>query len=328
MTNQRRTSDSTAARHNGHHGSTGVTTTVGVVGLGAMGGNAALRLHDSGFDLVVYDNRREQMESHPHASHASSVMELASRSDVILAFLPYSSQVEEVAIGSDGVLHAAKPGTVFVNMSTISPMTTRKVADVLREHSIDVVGAPMNGGPHVARAGQLALVVGGNDSVIERCRPVLSALGEIKHMGDIGAGEVAKIVNNLILAVCINANAEALVLGAKFGVDPEKLVDSVIEGVGFNHGMRKHYKQHVLKGDFGEKDLFSVDYMRKDLALAFDLADELAVPLRFGALADQTYQAARAAGKAANYHPVVCTLLEELCGVEIRSKPTSDNSTA
>jgi len=229
-----------------------VTSTVGIIGLGAMGGNAALRLQESGFDLVVYDTRPEQMGQHPHAVQASSVLDLASQSEVILAFLPYSEQVEAIAIGPDGVRDGARPGTIFVNMGTISPMTTRKIADVLAERDIDVIGSPMNGGPHVARVGELALVVGGREEVVERCRPVLSALGRIKHMGDVGSGEVAKIVNNLILAICINANAEALVLGAKFGVDPEKLVDSVIDGVGFNHGMRKHYKQHVLRGDFGE----------------------------------------------------------------------------
>jgi 3-hydroxyisobutyrate dehydrogenase len=164
--------------------------------------------------------------------------------------------------------------------------------------------------------------------VIERARPVLEALGKIGHVGDIGAGEVAKIVNNLILAICINANAEELVLGAKFGVDPEKLVESVIDGVGFNHGMRKHFKQHVLLGDFSENDLFSVDYMRKDLALAFELGDELKVPLIFGRMADQMYQAARATGNAAKYHPVVCSVLEDMCGVQLRKKALPPFSTS
>ena len=295
-------------------------TRVGIIGLGAMGGNAAKRLEDVGFDLVVYDTRAEQMAAHPKAIKATSVSDLASKSDVVLAFLPYSKQVEEVALGKGGVIEGGKPGSIFVNMSTVSPMTTRKIAEVLGPKGIGVIGAPMNGGPHVARAGELGLVVGGKEEVLEKCRPVLEALGTIRHVGDVGAGEVAKIVNNYILAVCVNVNAEGLVLGAKFGVDPDKLVDAVINGVGFNHGMRKHYKEHVLKGDFSEKDLFSVDFMRKDLALAFELGDDLKVPLKFGALADQNYQAARAAGRAANYHPVVCTLLEDLCGVKIRSK--------
>ena len=299
-------------------------TQVGIVGLGAMGGSAARRLDEKGFDLVVFDSRPELMAAHPSAVWAASVKELARLSDVILAFLPYSSDVEAVATGPDGVIDGARAGTIFVNMGTTSPATTLKISEILAAGEIDVLGAPMNGGPHVARAGQLAIVVGGKKEVVERCRPVLAALGNIRHMGDVGAGEVAKIVNNLILAICINANAEALVLGVKFGIDPEKLVDSVIEGVGFNHGMRKHYKEHVLKGDFGEEDLFSVDFMRKDLALAFELADELQVPLSFGALADQNYQAARAAGRAANYHPVVCTLIEDLCGVKIRSRGAAD----
>jgi 3-hydroxyisobutyrate dehydrogenase-like beta-hydroxyacid dehydrogenase len=284
-----------------------------------MGGNAVERLEEMGFDLIVFDSLAERMANHPSAVAAASVQDLAAQSDVILTFLPYSWQVEAVAIEAGGVIDGARPGTIFVNMGTISPMVTRRIAEVLAARAVDVIGAPMNGGPPVIRAGNLALVVGGKEDVVERCRPVLAALGDIRHMGDVGAGEAAKIVNNLILAICINANAEALVLGVKFGVDPEKLVDSVIAGVGANHGMSKHYKQHVLLGDFAEEGLFSVDFMRKDLALAFEMADELGVPLRLGALADQNYQAARAAGLAANYHPVVCTLLEDLCDVKIRS---------
>jgi 3-hydroxyisobutyrate dehydrogenase len=297
-----------------------MSTTVGIIGLGAMGGNAAQRLDELGFNLVVYDTRPQQMEAHPNATPAKSVADLAGKSDVILVFLPYSNQVEEVALAEGGVIDAAKPGTVFVNMSTISPKATQKIAEGLAPKNVDVIGAPMNGGPHVARAGKLALVVGGKAETIERCRPVLEGLGTISHVGDVGAGEVAKIVNNLILAICLMANTEALVMGVKFGVDPEKLVDAVIDGVGFNHGMRKHFKHHVLTEDFSENDLFSVNYMRKDLALAFELGDELKVPLMFGRMADQMYQAARAAGREEKYHAVVCTVLEDLCGVKIRRK--------
>lgn len=293
---------------------------VGIIGLGAMGGNAAKRLAEVGFDLIVYDTREQQMAEHAGAVPAKSIADLAAQSDVILVFLPYSKQVEEVALGEGGVIGSARPGTIFVNMSTISPSTTKRISEALAPSKIDVVGAPMNGGPHVARAGELALVVGGREEIVEKCRPVLEALGKIGHVGDVGAGEMAKIVNNLILAICIMANTEALVLGTKFGVDPEKLVDSVIDGVGFNHGMRKHFKHHVLTENFSENDLFSVDYMRKDLALAFELGDELKVPLMFGRMADQMYQAARAAGKSAQYHPVVATVLEDLCDVKIRSK--------
>jgi 3-hydroxyisobutyrate dehydrogenase-like beta-hydroxyacid dehydrogenase len=248
----------------------------------------------------------------------------------VLAFLPYSRQVELVAIGQNGVIEGARPGSVFVNMSTSSPSTTKKIAEVLAAKQVDVIGAPMNGGPHLALAGKLALVVGGKADVVETCRPVLESLGEIRHVGDVGAGETVKIINNLLLAVCTTANAEALVLGVKAGIDPDKLVDAIVNGVGSNHAMRKQYQQHVLKGDFSENDLFSVDFMRKDLALALELGNELKVPLTFGALADQMYQAVRAKGKAANYHPVVVTLLEELVGVQVRSRnagelPPDDN---
>lgn len=297
-----------------------MTKKVGVIGLGAMGGNSAKRLVEKGFDVTVFDVRAEQMKALPKCTPATSPADVARKSEIVLVFLPYSHQVEKVALGENGVIEGAQPGSVFVNMGTTSPATTQKIAEALAKKQIDVIGSPMNGGPHLALAGTLALVVGGPDKAVEKCRPVLSSLGEIRHVGGVGAGETVKIINNLLLAICTVANAEALVLGVKAGIDPDKLVDAIVTGVGSNHAMRKQYQQHVLKGDFGEKDLFSVDFMRKDLSLAFELGDQLKVPLTFGAMADQMYQAVRAKGRAANYHPVVVTLLEELAGVQVRSK--------
>jgi len=297
-----------------------VSQKVGIIGLGAMGSGAARRLVEKGFDVAVFDVREEQIQALTSCTPASSPADLAAKSDIILVFLPYSHQVEKVALGENGVIEGARPGSIFVNMSTSAPSTTQRIAELLAEKQIDVVGAPMNGGPHLALSGELALVVGGEDDVVEKCRPVLSCLGEIRHVGGVGAGEVVKIINNLLLAICTTANAEALVLGVKAGIDPDKLVDAIVHGVGSNHAMRKQYQQHVLKGDFGENDLFSVDFMRKDLALALDLGKELKVPLMYGAMADQMYQAAQAKGRSANYHPVVVTLLEELVNVEVRSK--------
>jgi len=293
---------------------------VGIIGLGAMGGAAARRLVAEGFEVAVYDVRAGKAAEFGDCTPAVSPAEVAAKSDIMLAFLPYSHQVEAVALGEGGVIEGARPGSVFVNMSTSSPTITRKIAAALAEKQIETIGAPMNGGPEKAIVGELALVVGGKDAVVEMCRPVLAALGEVRHVGDVGAGEVAKIINNLLLAICTTANAEALVLGVKAGLDPAKLVDAVANGVGSNHAMRKQYQLHVLEGDFAEEGLFSVDFMRKDLALAFELADELKVPLTFGAMADQMYQAVRARGRAASYHPVVVTLLEELTGVEVRRR--------
>jgi 3-hydroxyisobutyrate dehydrogenase-like beta-hydroxyacid dehydrogenase len=297
-----------------------MATKVGVIGLGAMGAASARRLAEKGFEVIAFDVRPELARELNICAPAASVAELSATSDVILAFVPYSHQVEAVATGEDGVLDNAQPGTVFVNMSTTSPTTTRQVAARLAERGIEMIGAPMNGGPEKAVVGELALVVGGADATVEKCRPVLEALGEMRHVGEVGAGEVAKIINNLLLAIATVANAEALVLGVKAGLDPDKLVDAVANGVGSNHSMRKQYQQHVLKGDFAEEGLFSVDFMRKDLALAFELANELQVPLTFGSMADLMYQTVRAKGRARNYHPVVVTLLEELAGVEVRSR--------
>lgn len=294
---------------------------IGVIGLGAMGGNAVERLVELGHEVTVYDTRAARVGEFNACRAATSPADLAKDVEVILAFVPYSHQLEEIALGPEGIGRTARPGTIFVNMSTTAPASTKKIAAALADKGIDVVGAPMNGGPHLARAGELALVVGGSDRALASCEDVLAALGTLRHVGDVGAGEVVKIINNLLLAVATTANAEALVLGVKAGIDPDKLVDAIVNGVGANHSMKKQYQQHVLKGDFGEEGLFSVDFIRKDLALAFDLAQEMEVPLAFGQKADEMYQAAQAAGKSANYHPVVVTLLEEATGVEVRSQP-------
>jgi 3-hydroxyisobutyrate dehydrogenase-like beta-hydroxyacid dehydrogenase len=273
-----------------------------------MGGSFARRLAERGFDLVVHDARPEVVGSGGRAAPANSPADVAARADIIITALPGSREVEQVALGEEGIIHGLRPGTAYVNMSTCS------------HHQVDVLGAPVNGGPTMALAGKLAIVVGGSTEALERCRPVLEALGQIRHVGGVGAGETVKIINNLLLGVMVPATAEALVLGVKAGIDPDALVDAIENGVGDNHALRKHFKQHELKGDFSENDLFSDDFMRKDLDLALDLGNDLKVPLLFGGLANQVYQGARAAGRADNYHPVIVTLLEELVGVEVRSK--------
>lgn len=290
---------------------------VGIVGLGAMGGAMARRLIERGFDLVVHDTRPERMEA-VSAAAADSPAEVASGSGIVITSLPGSREVELVALGDQGILEGIQPGSVYINMSTSSPKTTRRIAELFDAKQADVLGAPVNGGPAKAEAGELAIVVGGRSVVLERCRSVLESLGEVRLVGDVGAGEIVKIINNLLLGVIVPATAEALVLGIKAGVDPDTLVDAIENGVGDSHALRKHFKQHVLKGDFRE-DLFSVDMMRKDLDLALELGNDEKVPLLFGGLSSQVYQGARAADRASNYHPVIVTLLEELIGVEVRS---------
>ena len=294
---------------------------VGIIGLCAMGVASATRLVEKGFEVVVFDIRSDQGKSYSGCKPATSPMDLASKSDVILVFLPYSHQVEQVALGEKGVVEGAKPGTVFVNMRTISPTTIQKISEVLAEKRIEVLGAPINSEAERAIIGRLALVVGGKIETYKKSLPVLECIGSARLVGGVGAGEVVKIINNLLLATCTAVNAEALVLGVKAGIDPETLVDAVIHSGSSNHPMCEQYKLHVLKRDFSAKGgPFSVDLMRKDLALALELGNELKVPLLFGAMADQRYARAQTAGYSANHHSVIVRLFEELAGVQIKRK--------
>ncbi len=297
---------------------------VGIIGLGAMGGAIANRLLETGHELTVHDIAEERtgaFSSLVTVDVVSSPAEVAARSTLIIASLPGTTEIREAALGNSGVAEAIQPGAVLINMGTCAPTVIREIESILKAKEAGVIGAPVNGGPAKAISGELAIVAGGDEQLIERCRPVLEQLGLVQHVGDTGAGETVKIINNLLLGVIVPATAEALVLGVKAGIEPSTLVDAIENGVGDSHALRKHYKQHVLKRDFSEEGLFSVDYMRKDLKLAMDMADELKVPLVFGGLADQLYQMARAKGAEKNYHPVVVTLLEELVGVQVKGDP-------
>ncbi|MEO1082461.1 MAG: NAD(P)-dependent oxidoreductase [Pseudomonadota bacterium] len=296
---------------------------IGIIGLGAMGGAIAKRLHGGGHSLAVYDINDElaaRFRSKASVDVVESPAELARRSDLILVSLPGTNEVRQVALGANGVIEGIQADSVFVNMSTCAPTVVVEIESAFASRGAGVIGAPINGGPSKAMTGELAIVAGGEGSLLERCRSVLEQLGTVRHVGRTGSGEAVKIINNLLLGIIVPATAEALVLGVKAGIEPSTLVDAIENGVGDSHALRKHYKQHVLKGDFGEEGLFSVDYMRKDLKLAMEMADELKVPLVFGGVADQVYQMARAKGSEANYHPVIVTILEELVGVKVREK--------
>jgi len=297
-----------------------MNTKVGLIGLGAMGGSMARRLMENGFNLVVYDISRELVNTFSQSAAAASPADVAKRSEVIITSLPGTREVKQVALGEDGIIEGIQPGAVYINMSTSSPTATKEIAEAFSKKQAEVLGAPVSGGPSKVEAGALSIMVGGKAEVLERCRPVLETLGEVRLVGDVGAGEAVKIVDNLLLGIFVPATAEALVLGVRAGIDPDTLVEAIENGVGDSHALRKHFKQHVLKGDFGEEGLFSVDYIRKDLGLALELGDELKVPLIFGGLASQLYQCARSKGRASNYHPVIVTLLEELVGVKVRGK--------
>jgi 3-hydroxyisobutyrate dehydrogenase len=295
---------------------------VGFIGLGAMGGPMAKNLVKKGFSLTIFDIVAERMEplKDMGAQLASSCREVAAICPLVITILPASSHVREAVLGKNGVAEGIQRGSVLIDMSTIDPLTTRDIAKILGEKGAEMLDAPVARGVPAAVAGTLVIYVGGKKEVFERHRPILAAMGtDIYHVGDIGSGEVVKIVNNVMVAVTTCALAEAMVLGVKAGVKPDILFEALSSGSGNSFVLQNHYKNNVMKGKF-EEGVFPVDYMLKDLDLALSTGSKLRIPLHFAALSAQQYISAGAGGESKKYHPAVIRPLEKLAGVEVRSE--------
>lgn len=207
---------------------------IGFIGLGVMGRPMALHLVKAGYSLCVYARRPEAAAPLVEAGAVSCATpaELASRSDVVITMVTATSDVEQVLLGKDGVLGGARPGTIVIDMSTIAPQATRRIAAVLAERQVRMLDAPVTGGPAGAEAATLTIMVGGDARVLEEARPILERLGrQIVHMGGPGAGQIAKACNQLALLVNAEGVAEALALGARYGLDPRRLREALLGGI-------------------------------------------------------------------------------------------------
>lgn len=206
---------------------------VGFIGLGVMGRPMALHLLEAGHELSVYARRAEAAQPlvDAGAKACASPAEVAAASEVVFTMVTAGADVEQVALGEDGIVHGAKPGTVLVDMGTIPPGTARRVAAQLAAKGIETIDAPVSGGEVGARNATLAIMAGGKAEVLERVRPLLERLGKtLVHVGPSGAGQVAKACNQMIMVACIEAVAEALLLARQSGADPEKVRQALAGG--------------------------------------------------------------------------------------------------
>jgi 2-hydroxy-3-oxopropionate reductase len=234
--------------------------------------------------------------------------------------VPSSPHAREAILGSNGVIEGVRKGSVVIDMSTIDPITTREIAQILAGKKVDMLDAPVARGVPAAIAGTLVIYVGGKKEVFEKCKGILAVMGkDIQYAGSIGSGEVCKIINNFIVATTTCSLAEAMVLGVKAGVNPDILFEALSGGSANSFVLQNHFKNNVMKGKL-EEGVFSVDYMLKDLGLALSTGIKLRVPLHFAALASQHLVLAGASGESKNYHPAVIRPMERLAGVKVRSK--------
>ncbi len=295
---------------------------IGFIGLGAMGKPMAMNLVKKNYSVTVYDLRPEPVSEMAKlgAKTASSSKEVAARCDVVITMLVSSPHVEAAVLGKDGVIEGIRPGSVLIDMSTIAPAMTKKVGGELAQKNVEMLDAPVARGVKAAVEGTLAIFVGGKKEVFAKNQDLLNAMGtDVSYVGGLGCGEVVKLVNQLILSVNVATIAEGLVLGVKGGVEPDVLVEVLGKGSSNSFALQNHFKNFVLKGNFGE-NIFPTDYIMKDLGLILETGKEEHVPLMMSALANQLYEFTRASGFSKNYFPVVVRLLEKVAGVEVRSR--------
>ena len=290
---------------------------IGFIGLGIMGRPMAKNLIEAGHELVLYTRTKAKAEelTGDGATIAGSPRKVAESADVVITMLPDSPDVEAVVAGEDGVLEGIQEGALIVDMSTISPVVARKLAEKAREGGASMLDAPVSGGDVGAKDGTLSIMVGGSEEDFGRARPLFEVMGKtVTHVGEAGAGQVVKACNQIVVGLTIEAVSEALVLGSKAGVEPSKILDVLSGGLAGNKVMevkRAKFLEHAF--DPG----FRVELHHKDLGIALAAGREYGVALPVTAIVDQMLEALRAKGRGDRDHSAILTFIEDLAQHEI-----------
>lgn len=290
---------------------------VGFIGLGIMGRPMAKNLVKAGYRLVVHDINPAPVEELVSLGQeaARSPREVAERTDVVITMLPNSPDVKQVVLGPDGVLEGARAGTMIIDMSSIAPLVAIEVAQKAGEKAVRMMDAPVSGGEPGAIAGTLAIMVGGAPEDFEEFKGLLSHMGKsVVHIGPVGSGNMAKLANQIIVALNIAAVSEALVLAKKAGVSPKLVYEAIRGGLAGSTVLdTKAPLMMQRKFDPG----FKIDLHIKDLANAMDTARQVGVPLPLTAMVMEILQALRVDGQGQNDHGAIVRFYEKLASVEV-----------
>lgn len=293
---------------------------IGVIGLGLMGQPISRRLLEAGHPLTVWNRTADKAKDlrAAGAAWAPSARAVAETSDIVITMVTDSTASEEVICGTGGVLEGARPGVILIDMSSIAPEMSRSIAARALARGIPMLDAPVTGAPRVAAEGKLGIMVGGPREIFEACRPVFEKLAaKLVYAGGNGMGTTLKLVNNLILGVAIHAAAEALVLAAKAGLDPQSVIEITSVG-GARTGAMETRGPRMVRRDFTPH--FSANNMYKDLSTALTLAEECGVPLPVASAAREILRAVKAQGKGDLDSCVVMTVLEGMANTIVESK--------
>jgi len=288
---------------------------IGFIGLGIMGKPMAARLVHAGFPVTVHNRSSAAADelAGEGAEVADSPRQVAEGSDIVVTMLPDSPDVEAVMLGEEGVLAGVREGMLVIDMSTIAPATARKVHAAFAERGVEAVDAPVSGGEPAAIDGQLSIMAGGSEDAVARALPIFEELGKATtHIGAPGAGQVAKAANQVVVALTIQAVAEALTIARKAGVDPARVREALLGGLAQSKVLEVH-GERMLEGQFDPG--FRIELHRKDLAIALQSAREEGVALLATAQVAELLNALIAQGAGGRDHSALSTLYDQLSAV-------------
>ncbi len=280
----------------------------GVIGVGNMGSRMAGRIRDAGHDVVAFDRDRARLQASGVAA-AKSVADLMGNVDLVLLSLPDSSVVEPVVLEPGGVAESGRRGQVVIDLSTSSPESTRRVSATCAARGLSFVDAGISGGASAAEAGTLTLMVGGDPEALARARPILDCFAaEIFHMGDSGAGHVAKVLNNFLNGISLAATAEVMVAAKRSGLDLEQFLAVLNSSSGVNFATQRRFPS-IIKGDYLEGGLTG-RLMAKDVRLYLDHLGRIGVP----SLSGPACLAAFALSNSLGYEDVISNRVVDAIG--------------
>lgn len=290
--------------------------TIGFIGLGIMGKPAAKNLVDAGYELLVNDVRDEpveELEAYGAESRATP-RAVAADSDVVITFLPEGKHVREVVLGEDGVIEGVESGQVYIDMSTIGSSAIREVAEELKAEGVDTIDAPVSGSEEGAKEAWMSIMIGGDEGTVEEHRDLFDVMGgNVVRVGETGAGQVAKICNNMIAAAEVTSLAEALVFAEKAGIDQGNLVEAIRGGAAQTWALDAR-AEDMIAGEFDPG--FFASYMYKDLRIATSDGEEYGAPQLITSTNHELYKSLEEQGRGDLDFAGVMALYEDLAGIE------------
>ncbi len=292
---------------------------LGFIGLGIMGRGMVKNLLDAGFAVRVWNRTADRVEPFVEAgaTAGSDPADVAAHADIVITCVSDTPDVREVILGERGVSAGAGPGSLVVDMSTISPSVTREIAARLEEGGVHMLDAPISGGSEGAAKGTLSIMVGGDAAQVERAMPAFQAMGKtITHVGPIGAGQMVKLVNQIVVVVNMLAVGEALLFAQAGGLDLRKTLEAIMGGAAGSWMLANRGPQ-VIARDWSPG--FMIDLQEKDLRLALEAADDLGVPLLGTSTVFHLYRTLQRAGLGAEGNHALVKALENLAGFEINA---------